>query len=54
MKLGLRAVFPGWNSEERSGQVIRVRVTNISITTKAVEVNEISLEEGWNGMRMNE
>jgi len=32
----------------------RVRVTNISITTKAAEVNEISLEEGWNGMRMNE
>lgn len=32
----------------------RVRVTNISIMTKAVEVNEISLEERWNGMRMHE
>ena len=32
----------------------RVRVTNISIITKAVDVNEISLEERWNGMKMSE
>lgn len=40
--------------ELRRGVWAGDKVTNIYMITKAVEVNEISPEEGCRGMRMNE
>lgn len=53
VKLGIQAVLPGGTQRKSLGWD-GVRVTNMYMITKAVGVNEIALEEGSIGMRMNE